>query len=111
MWMAGPARPTPPGSQCWTHPSPSPTPLEGQCSLWGGVLKSGGVRLTLGFGQCFREEEGVTIEETALSRHSALSSLHTVQPDVQHLKRKEILTFLFSSNDFPSRIAKPVTAT
>lgn len=46
-------------------------------------------RLTLRFGQCFGAEEGVTVEKKCSANTLFFPLLHTVQPDVQHLKRKE----------------------
>ena len=46
-------------------------------------------RLTLGFCQCFGLEEGVTVEKKCSANTLFSPLLHTVQPDVQHLKRKE----------------------
>lgn len=71
-------------------PLPIPHSPQGQCSLWGGVHRRQVVsRLTLGFGRCFREEKGVTIEKQHSADTLLSPLLHTVQPDVQHLKWKE----------------------
>lgn len=87
MWIAGPARPTPPGVSAGPTPSLTPCSPRGGCSLWGGVHRSQGVsQLTLGFAQCFGVEEGVTIEKQHSANTLLFPLLHTVQPDVQHLK-------------------------
>lgn len=87
MWISGPARPAPPGVSAGPTPSPIPRSPQGECRLWGGVHRSQVVsRLTLGFSQCFGVEEGVSIEKQHSANTLLSPLLHTVQPDVQHLK-------------------------